>query len=912
MGCLHLLNPLCPVPVFPASGRFPIFNFSVPYFSGHLALRDPSRAHCIGREALSQPLLERTDAILSLTTHADDARGGMGHTVYLLGEAGAGKTTLLRAFEAQMAAATVLRAACEDLSIPEPLGPLRDLAFDAGVDLDALLTQEKDRLAVFLHLLDAITNSDGLTLLLVEDLHWADEATLDFLRFVSRRIKRHGILLLITARDDEAEGRPQVRRAIGGVSPSDFTRLVLEPLSLEAVTQLAVGHALSPEEVHQRTGGNAFYVSEMLRGSESDALRSVQDTVLSRIAAASPDVRSALEAVSIFPRRAEWDLALRVSGVDESAFDAAIEAGLMEDTGTYLAFRHEIARQAVETSLRTGRRMRLNTTLLEALQALGSASTARQLHHARQAADTDQIAHLAPLAAREAFAAGANQQAADYFTIAVELADEEDKPAFAALLFDAGEACRFVGRLGEAVNLLERALTIVPENTALQGRILQRLSRAQWAAGCKLQSRRLGDASLDVLKGKETEDLAMALASRAQVAMSDYDMEMAHDLASQAEDMARRLGRTDIISHALSTMSLTSLFDSARMNKMYEDSIKAAQNAQSPVNLVRCYANGGVVNWYGLRFQDALDLCEKAISTAYETDTTEQIEFHRGYRAYNLERLGRWDEALEEAADVLSRPLESASPAIMLRLAMARISIRRGESDGADEEADIIERLGLEEDRRHVCDVAAFVAERAWLGLSDPDAAQKVMDAALAEPIKPMLVEELWDWQRRLTPSRPVLESADLHAPYRAAMAGDWEGSAEGWKKAEDPYHEALALADGSGPAVARSLEILDRLGAGKVRDQVLAQAKARDLMVDQPVKSRQSTREHPAGLTKRQMDVLTLMNDGLSNAEIGERLFISPKTVDHHVSAILGKLEVSSRGEAAAFARDAGWIGPL
>ncbi|MEM8773293.1 MAG: LuxR C-terminal-related transcriptional regulator [Pseudomonadota bacterium] len=912
MGCLHLLNPLCPVPVFPASGRFPIFNFSVPYFSGHLALRDPSRAHCIGREALSQPLLERTDAILSLTTHADDARGGMGHTVYLLGEAGAGKTTLLRAFEAQMAAATVLRAACEDLSIPEPLGPLRDLAFDAGVDLDALLTQEKDRLAVFLHLLDAITNSDGLTLLLVEDLHWADEATLDFLRFVSRRIKRHGILLLITARDDEAEGRPQVRRAIGGVSPSDFTRLVLEPLSLEAVTQLAVGHALSPEEVHQRTGGNAFYVSEMLRGSESEALRSVQDTVLSRIASASPDVRSALEAVSIFPRRAEWDLALRVSGVDESAFDAAIEAGLMEDTGTYLAFRHEIARQAVETSLRTGRRMRLNTTLLEALQALGSASTARQLHHARQAADTDQIAHLAPLAAREAFAAGANQQAADYFTIAVELADEENKPAFAALLFDAGEACRFVGRLGEAVNLLERALTIVPENTALQGRILQRLSRAQWAAGCKLQSRRLGDASLDVLKGKETEDLAMALASRAQVAMSDYDMEMAHDLASQAEDMARRLGRTDIISHALSTMSLTSLFDSARMNKMYEDSIKAAQNAQSPVNLVRCYANGGVVNWYGLRFQDALDLCEKAISTAYETDTTEQIEFHRGYRAYNLERLGRWDEALEEAADVLSRPLESASPAIMLRLAMARISIRRGESDGADEEADIIERLGLEEDRRHVCDVAAFVAERAWLGLSDPDAAQKVMDAALAEPIKPMLVEELWDWQRRLTPSRPVLESADLHAPYRAAMAGDWEGSAEGWKKAEDPYHEALALADGPDPAVARSLEILDRLGAGKVRDQVLAQAKARGLTVDQPVNSRQSTREHPAGLTKRQMDVLTLMNDGLSNAEIGERLFISPKTVDHHVSAILGKLEVSSRGEAAAFARDAGWIGPL
>lgn len=829
--------------------------------------------------------------------------------MFILGEAGAGKTTLLRAFEMRMTEATLLRAACEDLSIPEPLGPLRDLAFEAGVDLDTLLARERNRLAVFLNLLESITATEGLTLLLVEDLHWADEATLDFLRFVSRRIHNHGILLVITARDDEAEGRPQVRRAMGGVAPSDVSRMTLAPLSLDAVTKLASGHALSPEDLHQRTGGNPFYVSELLRGTESDALRSVQDTVLSRIASAPDDVRLALEAVSIFPRRAEWDLVLRVAGLDEDAFDIAIEAGLIEDTGTHLAYRHEIARQAVETALRAGRRRRLNAALLKVLQASGNASTARQLHHARQAADTDQVARLAPLAGREAFAAGANQQAVDYFIIAVELADPNKTDAFAALLFDAGEACRFVGRLSAATRFLERAVKVGAADSALRGRTLQRLSRVQWAAGQKVQARTLGDAAIDVLEGIEGADLAMALASRAQVAMSDYEMEASFDLATRAEDMARRLGFIDIVSHALSTKSLTAFFNSATMNAMYEDSIEFAKKANSPVNLVRCYANGGIVSWYDLRFQDALGFCEKAISTAYETDTTEQIEFHRGYRAYNLERLGRWNEALEEAQDVLSRPLESASPAIMLRLALARIAIRRGESDGAADQAEILEKLGKEEDRRHVCDVAAFVAERAWLGLSDPEDAQQLINVALADPIKPMLVEELLDWQRRLTPLRAVLEDTQLHEPYRAAMAGDWKAAAAAWKAADDPYREALALGEGTGPAVTKALAILRRLGARQAYDQVLSRAKARGVAVDQPATPRASTLDNPAGLTKRQMDVLALINDGLSNSEIGERLFISPKTVDHHVSAILGKLEVSSRAEAAAVARDAGWL---
>jgi hypothetical protein len=259
-----------------------------------------------------------------------------------------------------MAGTSLLRGACEDLSIPEPLGPLRDLAQAAGIDLDALFRDERDRLAVFGRILSAIEAPDGATLLLIEDLHWADEATLDFLRFAARRVRDRRLLLVVTARDDETEGRPQMRRALGGVPPSDVTRISLQPLSAEAVAMLAAGSGKRADDLHRITGGNAFYVSELLRGGAAEGLRSVQDAVLDRIGRLPPNAQALIKAVSIFPRRAERGWALGAAAIPDGAdaIDLAVAAGLIEDTDTHLAFRHEIARQAVETALRPGQRRR--------------------------------------------------------------------------------------------------------------------------------------------------------------------------------------------------------------------------------------------------------------------------------------------------------------------------------------------------------------------------------------------------------------------------------------------------------------------------------------------------------------------------------------------------------------------------
>jgi DNA-binding CsgD family transcriptional regulator/tetratricopeptide (TPR) repeat protein len=857
---------------------------------------------------LDQPILERDAALAQLDGLARAASAGMGHFVLVAAEAGAGKTTLLRAFAERSGPARILRGACEDLSIPEPLGPLRDVADDLGVDLGALLDDEADRLAGFGRLLSLMTREGTATLLLIEDLHWADEATLDFLRFAARRVRDRPLLIVVTTRDGEAEGRPQVRRALAGVPPADVTRLPLPPLSAEAVVRMAREAGRDASDLHRITGGNAFYVSEMLRAGLGTGLRNVQDAVLGRTETLPPEARAVVEAVSIFPRRAERDWALEIADARDAHLDAALDAGLIEDGADHLTFRHEIARQAVETALRPSARRRLNARLLALMDRARDVPKARLMHHAREAGDRARTAHLAPLAGREALAAGANGQAADILALAVELTGDA---ADGRLLYDAGEACRLVGRLSQATTLLERARAVVRDSAdpVLAARILQRLSRIFWTMGRKVSAREVGDQAIALLDGHESEDLAMALASRAQIAMSDYEMKRSLPLAERAEAMARRLGRMDIVGHALSTRSLAELFDRSRQNDLFAESIRVAEAARSAVNIPRCYNNAGVVRSYNLDFRGALALFDKAISLSFELDVTEQVDFFKGFRIQALDRLGEWDVALAEASAMVSEPLEQASPAIMARLAAARIGMRRGLPDDPDAIREIARRLGDEEDARHVFDVATLFVERAWLGLETEEVARGWLARSRAIALPPMLQEELLDWERRLGPDDPAVDLTGLHAPYRAALSGDWRGAAREWHAAGDPYREALMLAEGDGPAVAEALALLARLGAGAAAERVRAEALARGLTVEAPRAPRASTLANPAGLTRRQMDVLRLLDLGLSNAEIGARLFVSPKTVDHHVSAILGKLGVGTRGGAAARARAEGWI---
>jgi predicted ATPase len=289
---------------------------------------------------LTSMLLERTAELAALRQRLAAAAAGHGQTVVISGEAGIGKSALTRAFLADPGmAARSLRGACENLKIAEPLAPLHDLARQAGWSLPPSISDPGGRLAVFSEALNVLEAPDRPTVLVIEDLHWADDATIDFLRFIGRRIETLRILLIVTSRDDDNFARGHIRRVTTAIPPDGQTRLRLEPLSLTAVASLSQDTGLDAAEVLRLTAGNAFFVSEILRSGTSGQLASVQDFVLERASALPASARQVLEMVSVVPGQAEIDLVTGL-GAELAGIDSCIDSGLLESDGKNLFFRH--------------------------------------------------------------------------------------------------------------------------------------------------------------------------------------------------------------------------------------------------------------------------------------------------------------------------------------------------------------------------------------------------------------------------------------------------------------------------------------------------------------------------------------------------------------------------------------------
>src|ERR687887_480567 len=206
--------------------------------------------------AMGEVLLERETQLRVLEAAADDAAAGRGSAALVTGEAGIGKTTLVRAFAGRIASrARVLPAACDDLMAPRTLGPLRDAAAAGDGPLAAALRDGEAPDAVFGAVLDELALRRP-TVLIVEDVHWADEATLDVLGFAARRIEPLGAVLVLTMRDDEIDPRHPLQRLLGALAGSRLHRVALPPLSARAVRTLAAGTGRDAAALHALTGGN--------------------------------------------------------------------------------------------------------------------------------------------------------------------------------------------------------------------------------------------------------------------------------------------------------------------------------------------------------------------------------------------------------------------------------------------------------------------------------------------------------------------------------------------------------------------------------------------------------------------------------------------------------------------------------
>src|SRR5262245_40449077 len=250
-------------------------------------------------------LIERDESLALLLGAARNAAAGRGSTVILGGEAGIGKTTLLREFEQRNGGKLrVLWGGCEALFTPRPLGPLQDMARMFDPQVAALLDQAATPERLFPMLLQSLQDAAKTTVLVFEDVHWADNATLDLVKYLARRISLVRALLVLTLRSDEIGAEHPLTQVLGDLPPAATTRIALQPLSPEGVALLAQQSGRSGSDLHRITAGNPFFVTEILASNHATPVQippSIRDAVWSRLSRLAKAEREVLEAICIVP-----------------------------------------------------------------------------------------------------------------------------------------------------------------------------------------------------------------------------------------------------------------------------------------------------------------------------------------------------------------------------------------------------------------------------------------------------------------------------------------------------------------------------------------------------------------------------------------------------------------------------------
>jgi DNA-binding CsgD family transcriptional regulator/tetratricopeptide (TPR) repeat protein len=811
-------------------------------------------------------LLERGPALEALARHLGDSRD-RGRLVVVGGEAGVGKTSLLRDFAAHAGDVRTLWAACDGLFTPQPLAPLHDLG----------VSPEGEPREVFAATLGELGREPSLVVL--DDAHWADEATIDLLLYLGRRLEWTNTLLVATYRDDELGVDHRLRVVLAEVDQT--RRILLRPLSVEGVRTLAAGSSFDPVELHRLTGGNPFYVTEAMAAGGGGVAASIRDAVLARGARLSDEAKEVVETLAV--AGPELDLLERLLGKPPRGLDECLAAGVLRGNDGGVVFRHELARQVVEESLDPARRLDLHRRTLAALGS--SADVARLAHHAEGAGDTEAVLELAPAAGAEAAALGAYREAAAQYARALRFGEPLSPAERADLLERRAYACYVTDQNDETVEALEAALACHRQlgATLEEGDRLRWLSQTLWCPGRVPESHRAAREAVALLEplppGRE---LAMAYANLGTLCADGNEPREAVAWSRRALELAERVGDTEVKLYALSTIGICEFFSGGR--EQLEEIVEHAKRAGLAEEAGRTYVllAGGCVRAHKSAL--AKKYLDEGIEFCSDQGRELSLRYLLAYRARLELDDGRWGEAGQTAAMVVRIPRSSTMPRIVALVVLGLLRARRGDGDAwalLDEAWALAEPTG---ELLRMEPVAVARAEAAWLeGRSE-------------------LVAEVTDSTLELARRRRARWALDELERWRRRAAIDG-GSPADRSDRSGPYEAALALADvGTEDALRRSHEQLLELGA--LAAAAVVAGKLRDLGATGVARGpRRATRDDPHGLTRRERGVLELLADGLTNAEIAALLVISEKTAGHHVSAILDKLGVRSRYDAAKLA---------
>jgi DNA-binding CsgD family transcriptional regulator len=859
-------------------------------------------------------LLER-GALLDRLADEYAIGGERGRAVFVGGEAGAGKTALVRAFADRIGPrASVTVGHCDPLDTPRPLAGIADLAWALDGELAAAIDAAAAVHHVARGLLDALARVGSIV---IEDLQWADAATLDVVRLACRRVDQTKGLLIVTYRDDQIARRDPLRVVLGEVGTmGSVTRLHVELLSVDAVAALAAGTGIDPIELHLRTQGNPFFVTEIVAAGGDSIPVTVSDAVLARAARLSPPARELLDAVAVVPQTCEWSLLDVLVPDPVRRVEECCAAGLLfetEATGGGVQFRHELARQALESALPAVVRRRTHAAVLAHLVAGATSDPARLAHHAEGAGDAAAIFVHSSAAGMAAAARGAHTEALKHLRAALGRA-----PAGLPALDEA----RLCGTLAmeayladlsaEAVAAQTRAVAALARagDNRAEGAALAMLSRMQWLdtdlAGAFVSVERALELLEPIGGGRE---LAMACSQRSALAMLTSDNVGAVGWGERAISLARACGAVDVEAHALNNIGTSEwCVGRERGRELLLRSLELALQADSVEDVGRAYSNLSEEASLWMQPADARRFIEDGLAYSRSRSLT-RSRVCLETRLADVDTIeARYDEAGATLDFLLALPSISATTLIDALIGVGLVRARRGDPgvwEVIDEANVLAERFG-EIDR--IDNARRAEVEAAFLE-GDHQRARDVAAATvgLAVAAEDHGADELVWWAKRV--GIDADQPGFARQPFRRAAAGDHVGAAEHFEALGWRYHAALAFHDaGDTDSLRRALEILHDIGARPLARIVTRrlQANGARSIARGP---RPGTRANEAGLTARELEILELVSGDRSNREIAAELVVSVRTVEHHVSAVLAKLGASCRSDAVARAGQLGLL---
>jgi DNA-binding CsgD family transcriptional regulator len=866
-------------------------------------------------------LLERSAELAALTrAFAGVEADGQGRIALVAGEAGIGKTALLRQFATATAsggtegtgtARRVLWTRCEPLFTPRPLGPVLELADAIGSQAAARAVGVATPYDVGTALLRELAAPPSV--LVVEDVHWADAATLDVVLLFGRRVADVPLLLVLSYRDNELDRAHPLRLVLGSLPGSDrVVRLELAALSPSAVWKLAAPARVDAAELYRWTAGNPFYVTEVLAAGRATVPGSVRDAVLARAAALPRGARDLLDEASVVPGAIEeWQVDALASTAAE-ALDECVAAGMLVHAGGRVEFRHEIARQAIEESLPERRRRALHREALALLAArpAGQQDLARLAHHADAADDAEALVRYGPAAAAQAAGAGAYREATRLYGRALRFPDLLTPGRHAAMLEEFAAAAYFTEHGREATEALRTAVAIHASraDALRQGDALRQLGKQLGRDGALAESKAAISEAVILLEGQPPgRELACAYNAMAAVTgMADDDDAVLW--GKKAMQIAEQAGCMDAMGDTLSILGtaelrlgnlpgLEKLERSGELARLAGDVPGMAQALLRPAIALAGRREWALAEPYIRQGRDFTR--DRGLLPLYGWLTT--------FAAEEALARNRWDEAVRISAEILGWPA-AGFPTLRITalLITGAVHARRGQPGCEPLLAEAVAISQRIPPARHVIQIAALRAELAWLAGKTPPQIADAADAGMtASTATRWFGGETEAWQHRA--GRFSGDPARLPEPYALEIGGDVEAAARWWQQRGCAYDAAVALACSADRVLMRrALDLL--LGIGARPAAAAVGRRLRDLgELGLPHGPRPATAANAAGLTTRETEVLALVAAGLSNTEIAVRLVLSGRTVENHVAAIFRKLGVHSREAARAAAAGSG-----